>query len=70
MSLLYNKVLALHKQIYLQRTIFSHKIINWHRGRDRMVVGFKTICVIGAYEFEHRSLRGELDTTISDTVCQ
>jgi hypothetical protein len=49
MFLLYNKALALHKQIYLQRTIFSHKIINWHRGRDRMVVGFAIICAISAY---------------------
>jgi hypothetical protein len=47
MSLLYNKVLVLHKQIYLQHIIFSHKIINWHRGR--MVVGFATICAISAY---------------------
>ena len=49
MSLLYNKVLALHKQIYLQHIIFSHKIINWRGGRDRMVVGFATICAISAY---------------------
>jgi hypothetical protein len=36
-------------------------------GRDRMVVGFTTTCVMNTY---HRSWRGELDTTWSDKVCQ
>ena len=45
------------------------------RARDRMVVGFTTTCVISAYhhysyELEHRSWRGELDTTLCDKVCQ
>jgi hypothetical protein len=45
------------------------------RARDRMVVGFTTTCAISAYhhysyELEHRSWRGELDTTLSDKVCQ
>jgi len=45
------------------------------RGRDRMVVGFTTTCAISAYhhlscEFEPRSLRGVLDTTLCDKVCQ
>jgi hypothetical protein len=40
-----------------------------------MVVGFKTTCVISAYhhlscEFEPRSWRGVLDTTLCDKVCQ
>jgi hypothetical protein len=39
------------------------------RGRDRMVVGFTTACVNSAYhhyrcEFESRSWRGVLDTTL------
>jgi hypothetical protein len=39
------------------------------RARDRMVVGFITTCAISAYhhysyELEHRSWRGELDTTL------
>ena len=47
--------------------IFMHDNKNsWHwgrRGRDRMVVGFTTTCVVGAYhhwccEFESRSGRG------------
>jgi len=45
------------------------------RGRDRMEVGFITICAIRAYhhlsyEFEPRSLWGVLDTTLCDKVCQ
>ena len=45
------------------------------RGHDRMVVGFTTACVISAYhhkscEFEHRSWRYVLDTTLCDKVCQ
>jgi len=45
------------------------------RGRDRMVVGFATTCAISAYhhyicEFEPRSWRGVLDTTLCDKVCQ
>jgi hypothetical protein len=39
-----------------------------------MVVGFTTICAISAHhhqscEFEPRSLRGVLDTTLCDKVC-
>ncbi len=42
------------------------------RGRDRMLVGFTTTCAISAYyhercEFESRSWRGVLDTTMSVT---
>jgi hypothetical protein len=44
------------------------------RGRDCMVVGFTT-CAISAYhykscEFEPRSWRGVLDTTLCHKVCQ
>jgi hypothetical protein len=44
-------------------------------GRDHMVIGFTTICAISAYyhkswEFEPRSWRGVLDTTLCDKVCQ
>jgi uncharacterized membrane protein len=47
----------------------------FRRGRDRMVVGFTTTYAISAYhhwscEFEPRSLRGVLDTTLCDKVCQ
>jgi hypothetical protein len=43
--------------------------------RDRVVVGFTTTYAIGAYhhqqyEFESRSWRGVLDTTLCDKVCQ
>jgi hypothetical protein len=46
-----------------------------HHGRARMVVGITTICAISAYhhlscDFEPRSLRGVLDTTLCDKVCQ
>ena len=42
------------------------------RGRDRMIIGFTTICAINAYhysscEFEPRSWRGVLDTKLCDT---
>jgi len=45
------------------------------RGRDRMVVGFTTTCVISVYhhwccEFESWSWWGVLDTTLWDKVCQ
>jgi len=42
------------------------------RGRDRMVVGFTTTCAISAFhsEFDSRSLRGILDTTSCDKVCE
>jgi len=46
-----------------------------HPGRDRMVVGFTTTCAISVYhhsscEFEPRSWKGVLDTTLCDKVCQ
>ena len=46
-----------------------------HRGRDRMVVGFTTTYVNSAYhhyrcEFETRSWRGVLETTLCDKACQ
>ena len=45
------------------------------RGRGRMAVGLTTTCAIGAYhhyscEFEPRSFRGVLDTTLCYKVCQ
>jgi len=52
----------------------NYKIyVGGHRGRDRMVVGFTTTCAISAYhhlsfEFEFRSWRSVLDTTLCDKV--
>jgi len=45
------------------------------RGRDCMIVGFTTTCVISAClqlscEFESRWWRSVLDTTLCDKVCQ
>ena len=53
----------------------SYKQNGGRRGRDGMVVELTTICAISAYhhkrsEFEPRSWRGVLDTTLSGTVCQ
>ena len=31
------------------REIYNIYRTRWHRGRDRMIVGFTTICVISAY---------------------
>jgi len=44
-------------------------------GRDRMVVRFTSTCAISAYhhygcEFEPRSWRGVLNTTLCDKDCQ
>jgi len=49
--------------------------IRGRRGCDRMVVGFTTTCTISGYhhyscDFEPRSWRGVLDTTLCATVCQ
>ena len=53
--------------------LFTHR--RGCRGRDRMVVGFTTTCVISAYhhwccEFEPSLWWGVLDTTLYDKVCQ
>jgi len=41
------------------------------RGRNRMVVEFTyTGAIIANHEFESRSWRGVLDTTLCDNICQ
>ena len=50
-------------------------VFRGHRCRDRMILGFTSTYAISVYdhnncEFEPRSLRGVLDTTICDKVCQ
>ena len=63
---------------YLCPDNLSYNVVNkirGHRGLDRMVVGFTTTYAISAYhhysfEFEPRSWRGVLDTTLCDQVCQ
>ena len=50
-------------------------IFNLRGRRGRMVVGFTTTCAISAYyqiscEFDPRSWRCVLDTTLCDKVCQ
>ena len=54
--------------------LLCHCMSRGLRGRDRMVVGFTTTYAISAYhhwccEFESRSGRGVLDTTLCDKVC-
>ena len=60
---------------------FCHDFINifssliGRHGRDRMIVGFTTTCIISVYhhyscELESRSWRGVLHTTLCDKVCQ
>jgi hypothetical protein len=56
-------------------SIYIPKAIRVRRGRDSMVVVFKTIYAISAYhhlccEFESNSWRGVLDTTLYDKVGQ
>ena len=48
--------------------------IQIRRGRDRMVVGFTTVCAMSAYyhlscECESCLWRDVLDTTLCDKVC-
>ena len=55
--------------------VYDLRCLSGRRGRDRMVVGFKTSCTSNAYnhyscEFEPRSWRGVIDTTLCDSVCQ
>jgi len=50
-------------------------IFNFRGRRGRIMVGFTTTCAIRAYyhvscEFDPRSWRGVLDTTLCDKVCQ
>jgi hypothetical protein len=54
--------------------IYLH-VVGGRHAHDRMVVGFTTTYAITAYhhpscEFELRSMRGVLDTTLCDKVCQ
>jgi hypothetical protein len=53
----------------------NHRSVTDKLFYDRMVVGFTTADAINAYhhqrcEFESRSWRGVLDTTLCDKVCQ
>ena len=57
----------------IKKKHFNRSIIK--KGRDRMVVGFKTTYVISAYhqkgcEFRSHSWRGVCDTTLCSKVCQ
>ena len=54
---------------------FLYYLYRGRRGRDCMVVGITTTSAISANhhqscEFEPRSWRGVLDTTLCDKVCQ
>jgi hypothetical protein len=53
----------------------KNRLVGRRRGRDRMVVGLTTTCAISTYhhysvEFESRSWRGVLNTTLCDKGCQ
>jgi hypothetical protein len=55
--------------------MFHFSIRTQRRGRDRMVFGYTTTCAISAYqhqscEFDSRSWRDVLDTTLCNKVCQ
>jgi len=57
--------------IFISIALCAFKNTRGRRGHDRMVVGFTTICAISDYhhwswEFESRSWRGALDTTLCD----
>ena len=62
----FNQVVNQNKNYYVSRG---------RCGRDRMVVGYRTIYAISSYhhlscEFEPRSWQDVLDTTLFDKVCQ
>ena len=70
-----------NKNIYMFLSASIHYIyivygIGGHHGCDRMVVGFTTTCgmqsvpITTKVVFESCSLRGVLDTTLFDRVCQ
>jgi hypothetical protein len=49
--------------------------VRGRRGRNRVVISFTNTRAISAYhnyscDFEHRSLRGVLDTTLCDEICR
>jgi len=57
------------------RDCFVYHLGGGHSGRDSMIVGFTTICAFIAYhhyncEFESRSWKGVLVTTLCYKVCQ
>ena len=67
--------LSLHQMLTWLSGYLSSVWFWARRGCNRMVVGFTTTCVIRAYhhlscEFEARSFRGVLETTLCDQVCQ
>ena len=69
-----NKVSIWQKHIAQCLAVITH-IYRGRRGRDRLVVEFTITYAISAYhhwccEFESRSGRGVLDTTLCDKVCQ
>ena len=63
-----------HSWIYIYLLSSMLITIGGRHGRDSMVVGFETTCAISAYlqscAFESCVLRGVLDTTLCDKVCQ
>ena len=82
MSMIQVSNVAFLPHIYYSLVYYKY-ITRWHcsvpgegrQGRDRMVVGFTTTCAISTYhhkccEFEPRSWRGVLNTTLLDKVCQ
>ena len=45
-------------------------VLKVRRGRDRMMVGFTTICAINAYHHVSSNRRGVFNATLCDKVCQ
>jgi hypothetical protein len=67
-------MLVIRSYIPLSSRLYLNRFVGRHC-RDRMVVGFATTCAIRAYhhtycEFEPRSRRGVLDTTLCNKVFQ
>jgi hypothetical protein len=67
--------MLLDRHLPLWSTVFVLAVSSGRRGRDRMVVGFTTNCATSVHhhlscEFEIRSWRRVLDTTLCDKVCQ
>ena len=76
MAIALNSCLNFSKHLFLSHEcVLGSYNYRGRCGQDRMAVGFTTTCAISAYhylscEFEPRSWRGVLDTTLCDKVCQ
>ena len=68
-------VLGRMNKFYIWQFSYNYQGLGGRHGCDRMVVGITTAYAISAYyhlscDFEPRSWRGVINTTLCDKVCQ